>query len=133
MKLFNFILIFFKIITHFMAFKFNILYIKYSHFMDIMIFTKKGMVKKSMKEYQNVFKRIEKKYILDIQKYNKLMNELEGKLDDNEFPNSTILNLYFDTDNLNIDRSKYSSFSILSIINTIGNSGNMMKQTNKRI
>ena len=46
-----------------MAFKFNILYIKYSHFMDIMIFTKKGMVKKSMKEYQNVFKKIEKIYI----------------------------------------------------------------------
>ena len=61
------------------------------------------------------------------------MNELEGKLDDNEFPNSTILNLYFDTDNLNIDRSKYSSFSILSIINTIGNSENMMKQTNKQM
>lgn len=55
-----------------------------------------------MKEYQNVFKRIEKKYILDIQKYNKLMNELEGKLDDNEFPNSTILNLYFDTDNYDL-------------------------------
>lgn len=37
------------------------------------------------------------------------------------------------TYNLNIDGSKYSSFSISSIINTIGNSGNMMKQTNKQM
>lgn len=52
-----------------------------------------------MEKYQNVFKRVEKKYILSIKKYNELMELLDGKLDDNEYPNSTILNLYFDTDN----------------------------------
>ena len=37
------------------------------------------------------------------------MNELEGKLDDNEFPNSTILNLYFDTDNLKVTDATVSN------------------------
>lgn len=55
-----------------------------------------------MKGYQDVFQRIEKKYILDKEKYEKLMEKLNGKLDDNEYPNSTILNIYFDTDNYDL-------------------------------
>jgi hypothetical protein len=55
-----------------------------------------------MKGYQNFFKRIEKKYIFTREKYNELMSRLEGKLDENEFPNSKILNLYFDTQNYDL-------------------------------
>ena len=43
-----------------------------------------------------------KKYILDEEKYNALMEKLDGKLDHNEFPNSTILNIYLDNSNYDL-------------------------------
>lgn len=55
-----------------------------------------------MKGYTSNFKRIEKKYMFTLDKYNELMKRLEGKLDDNEFPNSKILNIYFDTDSYDL-------------------------------
>lgn len=55
-----------------------------------------------MSNYQGVFQRIEKKYILDEEKYNALMEKLDGKLDHNEFPNSTILNIYLDNSNYDL-------------------------------
>ena len=48
------------------------------------------------------FKRVEKKYMFTIDKYNELMKRLDTKLDPNEFPNSSILNIYFDTDNYDL-------------------------------
>ena len=57
---------------------------------------------KIMSNYQGVFQRIEKKYILDEEKYNALMEKLDGKLDHNEFPNSTILNIYLDNSNYDL-------------------------------
>lgn len=55
-----------------------------------------------MTGYQNVFKRVEKKYMFTREKYNDLMKRLDGKLDANEFPNSSILNIYFDTQNYDL-------------------------------
>ncbi len=55
-----------------------------------------------MKGYVSNFKRVEKKYMFTLDKYNELMKRLDNKLDPNEFPNSSILNIYFDTDNYNL-------------------------------
>ena len=55
-----------------------------------------------MKGYVSNFKRVEKKYMFTIDKYNELMKRLDTKLDSNEFPNSSILNIYFDTDNYDL-------------------------------
>ena len=55
-----------------------------------------------MKGYVSNFKRVEKKYMFTIDKYNELMKRLDTKLDPNEFPNSSILNIYFDTDNYDL-------------------------------
>lgn len=55
-----------------------------------------------MKGYTSNFKRVEKKYIFTLDKYNELMAKIEEKLDPNEFPNSSILNIYFDTDNFDL-------------------------------
>ena len=55
-----------------------------------------------MKGYTSNFKRVEKKYIFTIQKYNELMKRLENKLNPTEFPNSKILNIYFDTDSYDL-------------------------------
>ena len=52
--------------------------------------------------HTNNFKRIEKKYMFTREKYNELMKRLENKLDPNEFPNSKLLNIYFDTDSYDL-------------------------------
>lgn len=51
-----------------------------------------------MGSYQMVFKRVEEKYILDVDKYNELMQKIKLKLVENEYPHSKILNIYYDTD-----------------------------------
>ena len=55
-----------------------------------------------MKGYQKIFKRVEQKYMLTRSEYNLLMDSLKDKMEENEYPNSKILNLYFDTDNNDI-------------------------------
>ena len=52
--------------------------------------------------HKNNLKRDEKKYMFSREKYNELMKRLEGRLDPNEFPNSKILNIYFDTDSYDL-------------------------------
>lgn len=47
--------------------------------------------------YQKVFKRIEEKYMLSLEQYNELMKKIEYELEENEYPHSKILNIYYDT------------------------------------
>ncbi len=53
-------------------------------------------------EYQKYFKRIEEKYILDYYKYLELMEKIENKISEDKYPNSKILNIYYDTDSYNL-------------------------------
>lgn len=50
-----------------------------------------------MRNYQRVFKRIEEKYMLNKDKYEALMNEIQSEIVENEYPHSRILNIYYDT------------------------------------
>ncbi len=51
-----------------------------------------------MEEYQEIFKRTEKKYILDKDKYESLMRVIPDYFDKDKFYKSRILSLYYDTD-----------------------------------
>lgn len=55
-----------------------------------------------MGSYQKIFKRVEKKYILSKEKYEQLMENIKEQLEENEYPNSKILNLYYDTQNYDL-------------------------------
>ncbi|WP_295211362.1 polyphosphate polymerase domain-containing protein [Ruminococcus sp.] len=50
-----------------------------------------------MNAYQEVFKRIEKKYILDEPTYEKLIKRLEKHFVSDKYGKSTVCNIYFDT------------------------------------
>ncbi|AGL03506.1 polyphosphate polymerase domain-containing protein [Desulfoscipio gibsoniae] len=50
-----------------------------------------------MAQYQNVFKRYEKKYLLNEQQYQALTKLLQGRMVINEYGCHTICNIYFDT------------------------------------
>ena len=50
-------------------------------------------------KYQNVFKRYEKKYLLNHAQYNRLRNLLTAYMQEDDYGLHTICNLYFDTDN----------------------------------
>jgi len=52
-----------------------------------------------------VMRRIEKKYMLDLDTYNKLMQELDGKIEKDGYYNYSILNIYFDTDDYELIRT----------------------------
>ncbi len=59
-----------------------------------------------MNNYQGIFKRYEKKYVITDKQYASLMNIIGEKLEDDLYPTSKIANIYFDTpDNLLIRRS----------------------------
>ena len=49
--------------------------------------------------YQAIFKRYEKKYMLTIEQRDKLLQVMKDHMKQDKFGNSTIRNLYFDTDN----------------------------------
>ena len=55
-----------------------------------------------MKDYIKVFKRVEQKYLLTRNDFEKLMKILEPKMEKNKYFESKILNIYFDTDNFDI-------------------------------
>lgn len=55
--------------------------------------------------YQSVFERYEKKYIITGTQKENLLFAVEGKLDPDEFGESTVCNLYFDTPDYRIIRS----------------------------
>jgi hypothetical protein len=57
-----------------------------------------------MAEYQNVFKRKEKKYLLTAQQYQTLLPQLQGYMNQDEHGLHTICNLYFDTDRYDLIR-----------------------------
>ncbi|MBQ9832321.1 MAG: polyphosphate polymerase domain-containing protein, partial [Clostridia bacterium] len=58
-----------------------------------------------MAGYKNVFKRVEKKYKLTRQQYDKLMPLLEQHMKIDDYGKTTICNIYFDTDDFRIIRS----------------------------
>ncbi len=58
-----------------------------------------------MKPYQDVFKRYEKKYLLDDQKYQKLLSLLTGFMLPDSYGLHTISNIYYDTDNYQLIRT----------------------------
>ena len=49
-----------------------------------------------------IFKRIEQKYLLSENEYNKLMNRLKDHIVKDKYFQSTICNVYFDTDNYDL-------------------------------
>ena len=66
-------------------------------------------------ERKEVFRRVETKYVLSKDKYEKLMQELNNHLEKDKHYKSTICNIYFDTDNYDliinsINKPKYKDF-----------------------
>ena len=49
-----------------------------------------------------IFKRVEQKYILSEDDYNKLINIIDDHLEKDEYYKSSICNIYFDTDNYDL-------------------------------
>lgn len=49
-----------------------------------------------------IFKRVEKKYLLDEEKYFQLMNRLDSYIELDEYGLHTICNIYYDTDNYDL-------------------------------
>lgn len=58
-----------------------------------------------MELYQSVFERYEKKYVITDAQKEELLSEIEGKLVPDEFGESTVCNLYFDTPDFRIIRA----------------------------
>ena len=58
-----------------------------------------------MLQYQNVFQRYEKKYLMDEQQYQDLTKFLQGKMISNEYGRHTICNIYFDTPDYRLIRA----------------------------
>jgi len=56
-------------------------------------------------QYQSVFKRYEKKYLMDEQQYRALTSFLQGRMSTNEFGRHTICNIYYDTPNYRLIRA----------------------------
>ncbi|SFG97610.1 VTC domain-containing protein [Desulfotomaculum arcticum] len=58
-----------------------------------------------MAQYQKVFKRYEKKYLMDEQQYQALKKFLQGRMTVNQFGSNTICNIYFDTPDYRLIRA----------------------------
>lgn len=58
-----------------------------------------------MAQYQNVFKRYEKKYLMNEQQYQALKKLLQGRMTTNQFGRNTICNIYFDTPDYRLIRA----------------------------
>ena len=57
-----------------------------------------------MAAYQTVFRRIEKKYLLNRQQYESLRHQIDSMTVPDKFEKSTICNIYFDTPNYQLIR-----------------------------
>jgi SPX domain protein involved in polyphosphate accumulation len=57
-----------------------------------------------MSQYQGIFKRYEKKYLLDDQQYHQLRQRLSERMIPDQYGKSTICNIYFDTPNYHLIR-----------------------------
>lgn len=58
-----------------------------------------------MAKYQDVFKRYEKKYILNDKQYNNLRDKLKGHMKEDDHGIHTINNIYYDTDSYELIRA----------------------------
>jgi SPX domain protein involved in polyphosphate accumulation len=56
-------------------------------------------------EVQKVFKRVEKKFMIDDKTYTELMKRLEGKMKIDKYGKTTICNIYYDTPNNRLVRT----------------------------
>ena len=57
-----------------------------------------------VKKLETNFKRIEKKYIVDKEDLDRLLEDLREYLVEDDFPNSSITNIYFDTEDFQVIR-----------------------------
>ena len=55
-----------------------------------------------MKPIETTFKRIETKYVVSKEILDKLIQDLKEYLVEDDYPISTISNIYFDTDNFDV-------------------------------
>ena len=60
---------------------------------------------------KNIFERVEKKYFLRDNQYNRLIQEIREKISPDEYGKSTINSLYFDTDDYHMIRQSLNSVS----------------------
>ena len=58
-----------------------------------------------MSEYQDVFERFEKKYLLSTEQYLSLRNALQGKMQVDQYGRHTISNIYWDTPDFSLIRT----------------------------
>ena len=56
-------------------------------------------------DYQEIFERVESKYVLTRKQYEELMKRIGNRLVENMFPHSEITSIYFDTDDYRIIRT----------------------------
>lgn len=57
-----------------------------------------------MAEYQENFKRYEKKYLLDERQYERLRKEISGEMEEDQYGLHTICNIYYDTPDFQLIR-----------------------------
>ena len=60
---------------------------------------------------KNIFERVEKKYFLRDNQYNRLIQEIREKISPDEYGKSTINSLYFDTDDYQLIRQSLNAVS----------------------
>lgn len=51
-----------------------------------------------------IFRRVEKKYIINKEQYEKILSELKKYMNEDQYGKSTICNIYFDTDEYELIR-----------------------------
>ena len=49
--------------------------------------------------YDNIFNRVEEKYLINVEQYKELLKRLKNNIQKDKYFESTICNIYFDTDN----------------------------------
>ncbi|MBQ2213581.1 MAG: polyphosphate polymerase domain-containing protein, partial [Erysipelotrichaceae bacterium] len=56
-------------------------------------------------DYQEIFERVESKYVLTRKQYMEVMTRIHGRIKPDEFPHSDITGIYFDTDDYRLIRA----------------------------
>ena len=56
-------------------------------------------------DYQEIFERVESKYVLTRKQYMDVMTRIHGRIKPDEFPHSDITSIYFDTDDYRLIRA----------------------------
>ena len=56
-------------------------------------------------DYQEIFERVESKYVLTRKQYMEVMTRIHGRIKPDEFPHNDITSIYFDTDDYRLIRA----------------------------